>query len=74
MVYSILGGQFWMLIYPKKGSLLHADLQDMSPELNEKLEKMSREAHATKTDILKKATFLMDIAMDILRAGTILSF
>ena len=42
---------------------------NMSPELNEKLEKMSREAHATKTDILKKAIFLMDIAMNSKKMG-----
>lgn len=42
---------------------------NMSPELNEKLEEMSNGAHATKTDILKKAIFLMYIAMDSKKKG-----
>ena len=42
---------------------------NMSPELNDKLEKMSIESHATKTDILKKAIFLMDIAMESKKEG-----
>ena len=42
---------------------------NMSPELNGILEKMSKEAHATKTDILKKAIFLMNIAMDSKKKG-----
>ena len=42
---------------------------DMSPELNEKLEKMSAVAHTTKPDILKKAILLLDIAMQNTRQG-----
>lgn len=42
---------------------------NMSPELSEMLEVMSSKAHATKTDIVKKAIFLMKIAMDSKEKG-----
>lgn len=42
---------------------------NMSPELNAKLEKMSADSHTDKTDILKKAIFLLDIAMDNTKRG-----
>jgi len=42
---------------------------NMSSELNAKLEKMSADSHTAKTDILKKAIFLLDIAMDNTRKG-----
>lgn len=42
---------------------------NMSPELSDKLEKMSDESFTTKTDILKKAIFLMDIAIESKRKG-----
>ncbi|HSW93507.1 MAG TPA: hypothetical protein VLJ15_04035 [Gammaproteobacteria bacterium] len=42
---------------------------NMSPELNAKLEKMSADSHTDKTDILKKAIFLLDIAMENTKKG-----
>lgn len=37
---------------------------NVSPELADKIEQMSEKAHTTKSDILRKAIFLMDIAID----------
>lgn len=42
---------------------------NMSPELHKKLKKMSLEAHTSETDILKKAIFLLDIAMENKKKG-----
>jgi len=42
---------------------------NISPELAEKLEKMSEESHSSKSDILRKAIFLMDIAIDSKKEG-----
>ena len=42
---------------------------NISPELAEKLEKMSEESHSSKSDVLRKAIFLMDIAIDSKKEG-----
>ena len=42
---------------------------NISPELAEKLEKMSEESHTSKSDVLRKAIFLMDIAIDSKKEG-----
>lgn len=42
---------------------------NMSPELHNKLLKMSMEAQTSETDILKKAIFLLDIAMENKKKG-----
>jgi len=41
----------------------------ISPELNEELEQMSEEAHASKSDILRKAIALIKVAMDAKKSG-----
>lgn len=42
---------------------------NISPELAEKLEKMSEESHSSKSDVLRKAIYLMDIAIDSKKEG-----
>ena len=42
---------------------------NISPELNDKLERMSEESHTSKSDILRKAIFLMDLAIDSKKHG-----
>lgn len=42
---------------------------NLSPELHNKLLKMSMETHTSETDILKKAIFLLDIAMENKKKG-----
>lgn len=42
---------------------------NISPELAEKLEKMSEESHSSKSDVLRKAIFLMDIAIGSKKEG-----
>ncbi len=41
----------------------------ISSELNDELEKMSEEAHASKSDILRKSIALMKVALDNKKAG-----
>jgi predicted transcriptional regulator len=41
----------------------------LSPELSKKLEKMSEESHSSKSDVLRKAIFLMDVAIDSKKHG-----
>jgi predicted DNA-binding protein len=42
---------------------------DVSPELNELLERMASDTHSTKSDVLRKAIALMDLAVDAKRNG-----
>jgi hypothetical protein len=37
---------------------------DVSPELNDLLEELARETHATKSEVLRKAIALMDVAVE----------
>ena len=41
----------------------------ISPELNDELEHMSEEAHASKSDILRKAIALMKVALETKKSG-----
>ncbi len=41
----------------------------ISPELNEELENMSEQAHASKSDILRKAIALMKVALETKKSG-----
>jgi predicted transcriptional regulator len=41
----------------------------MSSEMNERLEKIAAEVHTTKSDVLRRAIFLMDVAVDSRRRG-----
>lgn len=42
---------------------------NISPELAEKLEQMSEETHTSKSDIIRKALLIMDIAIDNKKKG-----
>ena len=42
---------------------------DVSPELNEKLEELAGELHGTKSEVLRKALALMDIAVRAKKEG-----
>jgi hypothetical protein len=42
---------------------------NISPQMAEKLEKMSEESHSSKSDVLRKALILMDIALDSQKEG-----
>lgn len=42
---------------------------DVSPELNETLESLAEATHGTKSDVLRKAIALMEIAVDAKRDG-----
>jgi predicted transcriptional regulator len=42
---------------------------DVSPELNDLLEQLARETHATKSDVLRKAIALMDVAVEAKERG-----
>jgi hypothetical protein len=44
-------------------------LLNISPKLADKLEKMSEESHSSKSDVLHKAIYLMDIAIDSKKQG-----
>lgn len=42
---------------------------DVSPELNQLLEELARETHSTKSDVLRKAIALMDVAVEAKARG-----
>ena len=42
---------------------------DISPELNSKLEELAGENHASKSDVLRRAIALMDIATQAKKSG-----
>lgn len=42
---------------------------DVSPELNERLETLAEQTHGTKSDVLRKAIALMDLAVQAKREG-----
>lgn len=46
---------------------------EMSPELANKFEKMSEIEHTSKSDIFRKALFLMHVAIDSKRSGNVLA-
>lgn len=42
---------------------------EMSPELSDKFEEMSKAEHSSKSDIFRKALFLMHVAIDSKKEG-----
>jgi predicted transcriptional regulator len=42
---------------------------DMSPELNQKLEDLAEKSHASKSDVLRRAIMLLEVAVEAKEKG-----